>query len=420
MHIGIDLGYEATKTAYRQNGKWQYQIMPPFSLPKGPGNVTDEVTLINQLASLCRQQVSDTVASVIIAYPNYWGMTLRHRLSQLAESAFKGRSYCLLPGSLAALWGSESTSSLSGDVLLIDVHQGRADLSLLTVAQAGQDVCLEYQLPIEYTEELGSTLQNFINTELRRRAEQLGFYDSGLWKLDTVLMMGRTAWLDEAAPIVERCFANIRLVLPEKAEFQIARGLVRWGEMTEDRPRLRMIYPCQFAQEISGPDQTGNRFTKLPFDSANLALDLAGRYLIATLLSQSNANLSTTDQSVHYRLFENCHHSCNQDDPLLEPELIWEFHGSCAHTPDPLAVYFNTREFIIESDSIGQMSGDKPSLPDSKGVYHKSGQRLLTIPFLHPQLKNDLQILVDQPEEYDLDTQLELTRLRLLTLLQLT
>lgn len=420
MHIGIDLGCEATKIAYRQDGRWQYQIMPPFSLPKEPGNSADEDSLVNYLASLCPQQISDTVTSVIISYPNYWGMKYRHRLFQLAESAFKGISYDLLPGSMAALWGSDSTSSLLGDLLIIDGHESRVDFSLLTVAQAGQDVCLECQLPMDHTEKLGSTLQDFINTELRRRAEQLGFYDSGLWTLDAVIMIGPAAWLDEAAPIVENYFTSVKPILPEKAEFQVARGLARWGEMSLARPRLRMIYPFQFAQELSNSDQVGSRVTNVPFDTANLALDLADRYLITTLLSQSNSNLSTTDQGVHYRLFEDCDHSCDLDDSFLEPELIWEFHGSCASTPDPLGVYFNTRKFIIESDSIGQISGDTPTLPDLTGVYHESGQRLLTIPFLHPQLKTDLRILVDQPEEYDLDTQLELTRLRLLTLLQLT
>ncbi len=420
MHIGIDLGYEVSKIAYRQDGRWQYQIMPPFRLPMGSVTGADEIALVTDLASLCPQLVNDTVASVTISYPNYWGMNLRHRLFELSESAFKGLSYDLLPGSLAALWGSDTTSSLSGDLLIIDVQDSQADFSLLTVAQTGQDVCLECQLLIEYTEELESTLLGFINTELRRRAEQLGFYDAGLWTLDAVLMLGPTALLDKAVPMAERCFANIKLVLPEKAEFQIARGLARWAGMGQARPQLRMVYPFQFVQEISTPDQTGSRFTKLPFDNANLALGLQDRYLIATLLSQSSSNLSTADQGVHYRLFEDCDHSLNRDDPSSEPELVWEFNGSCAHAPDPLGVYFNTREFIVESDSIGQMSGDRPTLPDLIGVYRKSEQRLLSIPFLHPQLKNDLQVLVDQPEECDLETQLELTRLRLLTLLQLT
>jgi hypothetical protein len=422
MHIGIDLGYQESKIAYRQDGIWEYQIMPPFSLAQASGDGADEVALVNKLASLYLQAIKDTDATVIISYPNYWGMTYRHRLFQLCQSAFKGQSYCLLPGSFAALWGSATTSSLSGHVLIIDMHQeSRADFSLLTINQAGQNICLECQLPMESTDKLDSALQTFIGSKLRQRAERLGFYDSGLWKLDAVVLLSPAAWLDHAAPLVERCFANIKLVIPEKAEFQIARGLARWGEMGVDRPRLRMIYPFRFALEIAHPDQTGRRITQLPFDTANLALDLAGRYRIATLLSQSNSNLSTADHEVHYRLLETSDNGFMEDELPLEPELIWEFNGNCTHTPNPLAVYFNTREFIIEADSLGEIKeDDQARLPDLASLHRKSGQRLLTIPFLHPQLKKDLQILVEQPNDYDLETQLELTRLRLLTLLQLT
>ena len=66
MHIGIDLGYQESKIAYRQDGIWEYQIMPPFSLAQASGDGADEVALVNKLASLCLQAIKDTDATVII------------------------------------------------------------------------------------------------------------------------------------------------------------------------------------------------------------------------------------------------------------------------------------------------------------------------------------------------------------------
>jgi hypothetical protein len=108
-----------------------------------------------------------------------------------------------------------------------------------------------------------------------------------------------------------------------------------------------------------------------------------------------------------------------ENDAGTEPQLIWEFKASRSHTPDPLGVYFNTQTFIIESDLVGQHSKDKPELPDISHDYRQTGQRLLKIPFLEPRLKDDLQTLMDKPGDYSLEEQLELTRLRLLALLQL-
>jgi hypothetical protein len=418
MQVGIDFNHGITRLAYRRDGEWHYHLIPQSD---SGDNSTGEKNLVNHLADVYAQCIDEQLESAVFSYPHYWDMALRCRLFRAAQSTFNSMACYMIPGPIAALWGSPCTSSVLGDVLVIDLQEKLTSFSLLTVSQGGREICLESQLPTSYDETPGLAFDKFINNKLRIHAEQLGFYDSGLWKLDSVIMIGQESRLDQAVPIVQSCFANINLVIPKKAEFQLVRGLACWGEMKDSRPRVRFIYPFKFYLEASGYNESNsNPGASLLFDTANLPLDLGERCLLAALVADSDYNLSPQAETVHYRLFEKSLSYCDsQDYTCSEPRLVWEFQESRANTPDPLGIYFNTRQFIIESDLVGQTDKEKPELPDITYDYHRAVQRLLAIPFLEPRLKADLQALVDKSGEYDLDEQLELTRLRLLTLLQL-
>lgn len=418
MQVGIDFNHGITKIAYLKDGEWQYHLIPQSDIRD---NDIGEEGLVNHLGHLYSRYIYGPLESAVFSYPHYWDMAQRHRFFRAVQSTFNCPACYLIPGPTAALWGSHCTASFLGDVLVIDLEENLASFGLFTISHSGQDICLESQLPTRYNGPLRPTIENFIDNKLRTYAEQLGFYDSGIWRLDSVIMIGSAPVLSEAAPIVQSRFANINLVIPEKADFQLARGLASWGEMKDNCPRLRFIYPFEFILETSSSNETNrHQFARLLFDTANLPLDMEDRCLLTTLPAESDYNLSQKTDTVHYRLFEkSLAYGNSQDDTCSELKLIWEFQESRLNTPDPLGVCFNTREFIIESDLVGQIGKDKPELPNVAYDYHKTGQRLLTIPFLEHRLKTDLQTFMDKPVEYTLDEQLELTRLRLLTLLQL-
>lgn len=415
MIAGIDLGCEATKIAYRQDGIWHYCTRPPYI----PEDAYKEKSLINYLTSLLSDAAFRPMASVGISYPHYWGMSRRRTLFKACQVAFAGQTFHLLPGPAAALMGSESTRSLSGDILIIEVQESTASFSLLTVAEAGKDICLEAQLPLELSQPLQSAFDNFISNILQPRAEHLGFFEAGSWRLDDVILIGEESWLRQVLPLISNCFSSPDLIVPQLADFQIARGLIEWAALESQRPRVKAIYPFQFLQEAFRRDMIETEFTPLPFDTNNLALDLEGRYLITTLTSGSLLNLSADPHTVHYRLWERPTCPKTNNGEQTDNYLIWEYQNLMANSPEPLGVYFNTEEFIIESGGVGQVGLDRSVLYNLDHDYQKSAQRLLSIPFINTSLKNDLQAADDQPTGYDLPEQLEATRLRLLTLLQL-
>ncbi|HAA09910.1 MAG: hypothetical protein ACOX6F_00050 [Syntrophomonadaceae bacterium] len=419
MQVGIDFSHEAIKIAYCQNGEWQYHLIPQLqSNPRDKDG--EEERLVTHLADWYSQSITGPLEAAVVSCPHYWDMTRRQQIFRAVQKAFNCPVCYQVPGPMAALWGSDSTSSVSGDVLIIYLENNWASFGLLTVSSMAKEICLESQLPARYDKTQPHTLENFIDNTLKTHAAQLGFYEAGQWILDAVILLGSPPVLDQAIPVVQSHFADTKLVIPEKAEFHLARGLAIGGQM-KNLPRLRFIYPFEFLLESLDSNKANHhQLVSLPFDTGNLPLDLNSRSLLTMLTADSNYNLASEHNTVHYRLLERRFSVYNcENDAGTEPQLIWEFKASRSHTPDPLGVYFNTQTFIIESDLVGQHSKDKPELPDISHDYRQTGQRLLKIPFLEPRLKDDLQTLMDKPGDYSLEEQLELTRLRLLALLQL-
>lgn len=418
MLVGIDLGPKTTKIAYRQEGKWHYHNVAPFLYEADDSNTDEEKVLTSYLIGLSREIDFNSLLSAVISYPNYWNLSRRRTLYKACQAAFSDRIFSLLPEPVAALMGHESTRSLCGDILIVELHENMASFSLLTVIQAGQDICLEIQLPLAYHQPVEPALQDFIINHLQPRAKQLGFFEAGSWRLKAVVLVGEETLLHQAASLVNSIFTPRELIIPVQADFQIARGLAEWAAGGE-HCRVKAIYPFEFVQETFSLDSADHQFEPLPFDTNNLAMDLKARYLITTLTTGSLFNLSTGNHTLHYRLWERPGGQTQDNSGDRHNHLIWEFEDPNAYIAEPLGVYLHMGEFAIESDTIGQTSMNKPAPYDLNSDYLKLAQRLLAIPFLNEELKRDLQELASQPEGYDLTNQLELTRLRLLAFLQL-
>ena len=118
---------------------------------------------------------------------------------------------------MAALWGSDSTSSVSGDVLIIYLENNWASFGLLTVSSMAKEICLESQLPARYDKTQPHTLENFIDNTQNPRCPAR-FYEAGQWILDAVILLGcHLCWT--RLFLVQSHFADTKLVIPEKLSF---------------------------------------------------------------------------------------------------------------------------------------------------------------------------------------------------------
>jgi len=416
MLVGIDLGPQYTKIACRQDSDWQYRTAAPFKYETASSTPGEERALANYLLELGQEIGLNSMTSAAVSYPHYWNLSRRRTLYKACQAAWADRSISLLPSPVAALLGHGSTQNLDGDILVGELYENMASFSLLTVVQAGRDISLEMQLPLEYRQPLGQSLQDFITSHLQPRAKQLGFFAAGSWRLDAVILAGTESLLHQAASQIKSICTPRQLVVPEQADFQVARGLAEWAA-GGNHCRVKAIYPFEFVLETFSPDSASHQFETLPFDTSNLAMDLNGRYLITTLITKSPDSTAAKQPEVHYRLWEKP--GGYALDNNAEKHLIWEYRNPGTGSGEPLGVYCNIEKFVIESGRIGQVSIDKPAPYDPNSDYLKLAQRLLTIPFLNAQLKSDLQELASQPQEYGMAEQLVATRLRLLTFLQL-
>lgn len=263
-------------------------------------------------------------------------------------------------------------------------------------------------------------LQTYIMETLRPQAEALGFYSSGRWNLDGLLLVGGASRTPGLIPLLKRLFPGVKVIVPDDFRYQVVRGLSHWGKFAGERPQVNIIYPFRFYQEVCQNKSISQPLVPLAFDTANLGLDLQGQHLLATVSANSPFNLSSDEGTVHYRLFEVSDETRNpQAGQFMGQELIWDFRAPRSSIPDPLEIYFNTGEYQI---TAGTNKISEPAALTADGItidLHESMQRMLGIPFLNPLLKEHLQHMAQKSDDLNLSEQLEATRLRMLVLLQL-
>ncbi|MDD3852150.1 MAG: Hsp70 family protein [Syntrophomonadaceae bacterium] len=387
------------------------------------------------------RNIEDSMDSLTVSVPNYFGMNARRIILQTAKQVFPSVRHALLPEPVAALSGFNSLTDkpVSGEVLSIDIGGGTSDISFLSLAGDGQEILLETQLqmghdafsgseidkaiiqniffPLGFKEEsdeimsqlfnssfnhslhyyqllreaervkialnhqfsvkatipslnnnscisleinrdlfaqrlqpVFSRLYNYIDNTVKNRANQLGLWQNDKWTLDHVLIMGGASKTPGLQKLLQDLLGT-SLIFPEDVEFNVVRGLSLWGAR-QASTRVKTIYPFQFYIQKRDMYSGKQSLEYLPFDTANLELDINACYPIATIPLTSPFNLANETGKFHLRIYE-----VEEHDPesVLErffgQDTVLDFQADAEQLSDPLEIIFDLTNYSLSTDN---------------------------------------------------------------------
>lgn len=369
MILGIDIGYSNTRVAVyskepllwedsawlgpipslavyqRSNGAlsfgsqalagdpadyWLYSLhelafTPNPQLPPGIQNPADIlVAFFEFLLSQLPDIHENAVESATISIPNYIGIPARHRLITALQLVFTEAETHLLPKPLSALLGYQALHPqpvLDGDVLLIDIDGGSPHFSFISSAGPGGQWTLETQIRMGQE----ANLESLVETSVKPRAASLGLYDRQGWHLNHILLLDQGYGDAKLLHSLEALIPGVALCRGHIDRPYAAVGNCMWQAI---KNHLCVIYPFKFYLERNSPDEPGHEVELIPFDTANLELDLTGRYCIASLPVASDFYRGDSDH-VDIKIYQ-----LPSDSPEVALESITD-HDLVLHWREP-------------------------------------------------------------------------------------
>jgi molecular chaperone DnaK (HSP70) len=148
-------------------------------------------------------------------------------------------------------------------------------------------------------------LQTYIDEVLKFRAKKLGLFDGQRWLMDYILLLGGSARSQAVQALIKEKIPGVPLICPEDLDFNVVRGLCTWSNLLgKSAGSFKCIYPFQFYIEKFEQDKQACALELIPFDTANLELDVNGRYKIFSFSLPSPYNLAADSDSIRLRVFE--------------------------------------------------------------------------------------------------------------------
>lgn len=398
-------------------GTLHHLLLTGSSSARMEGHTAEEI-LQQYLAALRQEYTGGEIDSVALSVPNYFGMWARRTMLAATRQATGSDQVHLLPEPLAALLGYHTVTSphpLRGNLLVINLTEPRVDFSLVTVSASQNRMCLELQVPLDLTRRtIPSSLPPFIEQTLLPKAKDLGFYSHGRWDLQAILLLEEPD-ADTTLPTqLSLLFPGVQLC--RGGEEPLLQGLAYWSQRPDQRPQMQILYPFRFWIEMISEESPDPYRIPLAFDTANLAFDIEREYSLAALFRDGYPLQQADGKIKKYRILE-----VPQD---LNPEGMANPGIICSDWRSPpldrhlLEICFNVREYLIEAGPPRHLTQESLRYTPSSDII-RSSRRLLSVPFLHPALKEDLERMVKNQDQHEPEDPWQLTRLRLLALLQI-
>lgn len=406
-------------------------VLPFFklALKRNPGLLLgsyDLEQILNGFFTYLHQQVetdiTDSIDTVTLSVPNYFGLKARRSLYTALQTVFAGASIYLLPEPVSALLGYQALhpeNHLQGELLIIDIGGGTTDFSFLTMGgndklvletqlQMGHDAfsgaevdkgiirtilapLFQMQtgraLPLQLLEEknlspsnrhlpaallrlaeaakieistrhrttvslagifpeqtltlpvdqtffaaalkpLWQRLDSYLQTVLQPQARSLGLFDHSGWKLDHILLLGGASYTPGVRSRLEDFFKGVPIHHVHIDKPYGAVGNCRWD--AGQGKSVYTIYPFHFYIEKRADHPGGKHQLELiPFDTANLELNLAESYRILSVPPLPPYNLASEPDHLEIKIYEL---SGESDDKTLERfsgrEVILHYRAS--------------------------------------------------------------------------------------------
>lgn len=259
-------------------------------------------------------------------------------------------------------------------------------------------------------EPIFSRLRDYFQINVRGKAERLGFYSSGHWNLDYVLLLGGASLTRGVQEMISRLCPGVMIISPIERDTAVVCGLCHWSdEELIDKTTIKNIYPFDFYIEKKSPDINSFSLEKIPFDTGNLELELGKTYAIFSFPIRSDYNLAPNLGDLHCRVYE-LSEGENPDevtpDRFMGQEMLLESEEDYSTVEDHVTICLNLAQSRLE------LAGCEASARERKKplldwrlellAHQQTAESLLKdFPHINKHLKNDFHEHLQHISETD-------------------
>ncbi len=255
----------------------------------------------------------------------------------------------------------------------IKMQLGCEEIVKLTVNSFYEDFALDLSFHQDDFKEavkpVFERLRRYWREGVYERARALGLAESAGWQLDGILLLGGGALTPGLSEEIAALCPGVPVIRPDTPDLFVIKGLSCWPEyIPAGRVNLKTIYPFRFYREQKS--NTGNQLKEIPFDSAHLELDFAGRYEIGNLYPDAPDNISEDPERLVFRVYE-----AAEEDPrpelerFMDQEPVLELDIGKQELEGPLTVYLDLAHACLELDNNKLLS--QGLLQDDDDLLHK-------------------------------------------------
>lgn len=284
-----------------------------------------------------------------------------------------------------------------------------------------REIC-EWQL-----RDVFARLQTYCLQTVLEKARRLGLAAGQEWLLDAILLVGGGARMHTVQEIIATCFPDVNLVIPADSEHLVASGLCSDYSRTHlNRTSIKTIYPFDFYMQSFDDRQGKFCLKKIPFDTANLELDINLPYKITSITKAELPREAGGDQYglCIYEAPQGEKDFMNQRFTGLEPVLNVQWPEETV--PEEIDVYLNMKDTRLEINTkIEKRSDQRKTIPRLRSLIDQKETALDTLknyPYISPELVTDYSAYLRELESQPLltaDNYSKTVQFQLLLLLQI-
>ncbi len=263
---------------------------------------------------------------------------------------------------------------------------------------------INQNLFLKYLEPVYSKLQVYCRSFLRDRAALLGLVAGDDWHLDYILLQGGGSLAPGVKQIIAECFPGIPVIISDSPDL-VARGLCCWNaHYLDSHTSLKTIYPFDFYREIYDGLDNQTKLEKIPFDTANLELDILGRYKILTFSPEINGDV-TPENELSLKIYEVAQgEAVITQERFLGMEPVLEVIWSEKEIPVDINVYLNMYNCSLETDTqaAGPIWPEK-TIPMFRDLFSRQLESLKLIEnykHINPDLIKDFAIHLEKQKHH--------------------
>lgn len=267
---------------------------------------------------------------------------------------------------------------------------------------------LEAEMFDTQLEPVFSRLSNYFVTNVKNRAESLGVFKSGRWNLDYVLLLGGASLTRGVAGMIAKLCPGVMVISPPEKDSAVVRGLCTWmDDELINQTTVRHIYPFNFYIEKKTGESETTALEKIPFDTANLELDINGIFPVFSFPIHSDYNLAASPENFHCRVYELTEEEDENQatgERFLGQDLALEIDLPCTLMEDTATLCLNLKQSRLElmGDEMQETKTNMITdwwleLPERQAA---AAELLNEYPFIDKRLKHDFTQHLKQQATY--------------------